>query len=385
MQIKYLSPAIWLCPQKVQKDYNNLFAPGILSFGKIKKSLIYWLDRKQVDLEIVENGENIEDNELVIIDIFKIEPEEGDTSKIKELKEIISKIRAKNPNVQFILVLPFVLDRETVGPDYYTQLPLNFHDGADQVTRKPSWFVLDKKTKPDECLGNMILEQLEYKGNFDVKYQVLVPLAPVVGRLAARVEDMLEKPGEKAIEEHYAPLLPYLVNVFGFSARIPDIENLGDDAKKKLLEKINEDRNNDKDRWKYVPDPDQSIQVILDNFLKALKGRGFNEYITLESWLRHIVDNKPSKIFIREDIHSLTGPLARVFGGSTRYEFSVRGSWYKGDKRIDDILIVVEFCAKSSIIGRKFIRETAVKYLSTVAGEDVVLVQEIPIKGFLWK
>lgn len=84
------------------------------------------------------------------------------------------------------------------------------------------------------------------------------------------------------------------------------------------------------------------------------------------------------------NIHTLTGPLTRVFGGSTNYEFSDRGSWYKGTERIDDILIVVEFCAKSSIMARKFIRETAVNYLRLVAGEDAVLVQEIPIRGFLW-
>jgi hypothetical protein len=219
-----------------------------------------------------------------------------------------------------------------------------------------------------------------------------VPIAPIVGRLAARVNDILKEPEGKAKDVIYAPLLPYLIDTFGLSGRLSDIDNLGDYVKAKLSEKINYEKNNDKDRWKDVPNPDG---LILDDFLAALRSSEINNHITIERWLRHIVDMKPreiskmedlkDKLEDRKDIHSLTEPLARVFGGSTRYEFSVRGSWYKGEKRIDDILIVVEFCAKSSIIGRRFIRETAVKYLSTVAGEDVVLVQEIPIKGFMWE
>ncbi|MGD2084549.1 MAG: hypothetical protein PVH61_00045 [Candidatus Aminicenantes bacterium] len=378
----------WLCPENVQKNYSNLLVPSVLSFADIRDLLKNWLDSKQVDLNIVESLENIDDEEFVIIDIFEIGLEHEHLKKKKEITEIIYHIRAKNPDVQFILVLPFDLVGEIAVSDYYTQLPFNFHEGTDKVIRKPFWFVLDGKTNPDECLGNMILEQLAYKGNFDVKYQVLVPLAPIVGRLSKRIKDILGNPEKKAKDELYAPLLPYLINAFGLSGRISDIADLRNDVKTKLSEKIKDEKLKDEKRWENIPTPDESISKILDGFLDALKSSKFIRYITLESWLRHIVDKKPSIIFNgqdRKDIHSLIEPLARVFGGSTRYEFSVRGSWYKGEKRIDDILIVVEFCAKSSIIGRKFIRETAVKYLSKIAGEDVVLVQEIPIKGFMWE
>ena len=61
----------------------------------------------------------------------------------------------------------------------------------------------------------------------------------------------------------------------------------------------------------------------------------------------------------------------------------VRGSWYKGANQIDDLLIVIEFCAKSSLVARKFIETTVVRYLREIAGEDCVLVQEIPIRGYL--
>lgn len=375
----------WFCPVNIKEYYSNLLKPGVLNFSSIENLFKNWLDKNQIDLDIVDingNVENINNTDLVIIDILEKEQEQEDSPKVTELRDIIRKIRSQNPDVQFILVLPFDLQRES---DYYRQLPLNFHDGSDNVIRKPFWFVLDGKTNPEECLGDMILEQLNYKGNFDVKYQVLVPLTPIVGRLADRIKDILGKPKDKAIDELYAPLLPYLVNAFGLSGRISDIADLGNKVRKKLMDGINYERKKDAARWKNAAPFD--ISEILDGFLEAIEDVQIKSHINLESWLRHIVDMKPGTIINgegRKDIHSLTEPLARVFGGSTRYEFSVRGSWYKEANRIDDILIVVEFCAKSSIIGRKFIRETAVKYLSKVAGEDVVLVQEIPIKGFLW-
>lgn len=377
----------WLCPGKVRQDYSNLFDHSVLTFAEIEGALKNWLDGKQIDLDIKKKVIGIVNTDLVIIDILEIEPKLGNS--IEELRENIFQIRAQNPNVQFTLVLPFDLERETTVSDYYRKLPLNFHDGCDNVIRKPFWFVLDGKTNPDECLGDMILDQFQHNGNFDVKYQVLVPVVPIVGRLSDRIADILKNPKEKALDELYAPLLPFLVNAFGLSGRISDIASTGkrNDVKIQLSEKITKEKLKDEKRWENIPTFDESISKILDDFLEALKSNEINKYITLESWLHHIVDMKPGAFIKgegRKDINSLTEPLTRVFGGSTRYEFSVRGSWYKEANRIDDILIVVEFCAKSSIIGRKFIRETAVKYLSKVAGEDVVLVQELPIKGFMW-
>lgn len=149
-----------------------------------------------------------------------------------------------------------------------------------------------------------------------------------------------------------------------------------------LRERLREHQKQEPERWEGIKDDD--VCDVLKNFHKDFGHVNIQRHLNLEKWLRKIVDDKPNKVFREENIHTLTEPLARVFGGSTRYEFSVRGSWYKGVERIDDILIVVEFCARSSIMARKFIRETAVNYLRRVAGEDVVLVQEIPIRGFLW-
>jgi hypothetical protein len=385
------SKVVWICPENVRRSYSVLL--NGVTFIDYENILREWLDQKQVDLEIVGNEQftNKVNVDLIILDMFQLKRGLKNNEYLPKpgiLKEIISGIQRENPKANIVLVIPFDLEREETVSDYYQQLPLRIYDGTDNVIRKPFWFVADGKTNPEECLGNMILEQLSYKGDFDIKYQVLVPLAPIVGRLSKRIKDILENPEKKTKDELYAPLLPYLINAFGLSGRISDIADLRNNVKTKLTEKINEEKIKDKERWENIDSPNESISKISDGFLDALKSSKINRHITLESWLRHIVDKKPGTIFNngedREDVHSLIEPLARVFGGSTRYEF-MRGSWYKGDKRIDDILIVVEFCAKSSIIGRKFIRETAVKYLSTVAGEDVVLVQEIPIKGFLWE
>jgi hypothetical protein len=77
-------------------------------------------------------------------------------------------------------------------------------------------------------------------------------------------------------------------------------------------------------------------------------------------------------------------PLTQVFGGVSSYELGIRGSWYDADsKKVDDTIIVVEFCAKSSLMAKEFIEKTVVRYLKEVAGEDMVLLQEIPIRGRL--
>ena len=383
---------IWLCPKNIQDNYSNSLNPLGITFEDIKGSLTGWLKSKQVDLEVIESlAENdFTSTTLVILDILEIgkkfKKKQERASKIKKLRGTISKIRTKNPGIDFILVLPFDLEREPSVAGFYRQLPLNFDDGSDNVTRKPSWIVLDDTVKPGECLGKMIIDQLKNKGNFDVKYQVLVPVKPIVGRLAVKVEEIRSKTGrdDQKLDELYAPLLPYLVNAFGLSARISDIAEPVSKLKKKVMEEIKIEKGKEEDRWKNVCLLD--VAEILDDFLEAVVNDQIKRHINLESWLRHIVDGKAAAVSKEEDqdIHTLTEPLARVFGGSTRYEFTVKGSWYKGAHRIDDILIVVEFCAKSSIIGNRFIRETVVKYLTNVGGEDFVLVQEIPIKGFLW-
>jgi hypothetical protein len=77
-------------------------------------------------------------------------------------------------------------------------------------------------------------------------------------------------------------------------------------------------------------------------------------------------------------------PLTQVFGGVSSYELGIRGSWYDAEsKKIDDTIIVVEFCAKSSLMAKEFIEKTVVRYLKQIAGEDIVLLQEIPIRGRL--
>jgi hypothetical protein len=77
-------------------------------------------------------------------------------------------------------------------------------------------------------------------------------------------------------------------------------------------------------------------------------------------------------------------PLTQVFGGVSSYELGIRGSWYDDkSQKVDDTVIVVEFCAKSSLMAKEFIEETVVRYLKQVAGEEVVLLQEIPIRGRL--
>lgn len=380
------SRVMWLCPGDAQENYYSFCKSKPEDFKKVANLLNRWLDGHQVDLEIKEDVKAIENIDLIILDIFKLKNKYNPRelmSKTRKLSEIISKIRSENPTVSIILVLPFELDREMTVSDFYRQLPLNLRDGSDNVIRKPFWFVFNERSKPEDCLGNMIISQLANKEDFDVKYQVLVPIVPIVGRLANSIKDIKDNPGQKSFDKLYAPLLPYLINCFGLSARIMDIKKTKTrtELEQELKEKITDEINNEPERWENIDLED--VDTIISSFVKQIDDFNIKRHTNLESWLRYMVETNLNE-GDRKDIHTLTEPLARVFGGSTRFELGVRGSWYEGTARIDDIIIVVEFCAKSSILGRKFIRDTAVNYLlGDVGREYAVLVQELPIKGFL--
>jgi len=221
-----------------------------------------------------------------------------------------------------------------------------------------------------------------------VKYQVLVPVAAIIGRFDVKFVRRVQEQKKKDTElpyRLYAPLIPFLIKLYRLSSQVDAIMKL-DPIKliKNLLTKVFQEREQDPVRLEGIENTE--IEEIILNFTEAIRDESIQQYLSLEAWLRGAIDHKAQEAFQnnQRDIHTLTEPLTKVFGGVTRYEFTVRGAWYDTEnKLIDDILIVVEFCARSSIMARKFIEKTVVRYLRTIAKEDCVLVQEIPIRGFL--
>ncbi len=369
----------WYCPKHVQPSYKDK-----ASFEKASQWLVNWLENKRIHLDVVEKLHNndILQADLIIVDecVESDYSQSGVRSVIQEkLFTSIEKIKDINPNVSILTILSDDIAPADTVRDFYQKLPLSLKSGKDAIIRKPMWFIAEKHPEPKTSLGGMIENLIAHQDAHDIKYQILVAVSAVLGRFPAQIARM--KRTDPA-DVRFSPLLPFLINSFGLYCSLKDLEEYGDAIKDRLNDEIKKDKKKEKDRWKNVKDED--IEEILNGFLNAITDNSIRRHLNIEKWLRAIVDDSPNKILNQENIHSLTEPLARVFGGSTRYEFSVRGSWYKDQNRIDDILIVVEFCAKSSILAKRFIRETAVDYLKHIAGEDLVLVQEIPIHGYFW-
>lgn len=387
----------WLCPKSVQRDYSRVL-DGHSPFTHCANWLKDWLGHKRIELEVMDKvfEDKTAESDLIVIDIFEASGEESDS----DLLDAISRIRRVNSRASLVVVIPMSISAEDLVSSCYRRFPLGLREGTDSVIKKPMWIVADNCPHPVEALGSAIVKQLEGY-DFDIKYQVLVPVAAVIGRCDADfVRSINDQPGESAndLDRFYAPLLPFLIDAYGLSGRLIDVaesRNLLGDLKEGVIKASKQEGH----RWTGIREDaiEGEIEKTIKKFIKDVKDVSILRHLSLEAWLRATVDKKV-KEKTKSEMDTFTEPLARVFGGATRYEFSVRGSWYpeksdpdKGNRtdgvrradRVDDILIVIEFCAKSSIIAREFVEKAIVKYLLELAGESCVLVQEIPVRGYL--
>lgn len=372
----------WLCPEEVRHGYGLIESTGFdRCFGWLRD----WLAQSRVELESIDSlsTDVVVGSDLVIVDLFKkIDDPEDRWVPILDPAAAITSLRSVNPSAAIMLVVPTTAASHDNLSEYYRRLPLRLSGGMDDIIKKPMWVVADGKRSSDDALGNRLIERL-FACDFDVKYQVLIPVTAFVGRFdrefvqratRAQADDSMDS------AELYAPLIPYLADFFGLSARPSELKGLSEEARCSFAERLTNELPDDRMRTscsQFAP----QVASLLERFLSLLPA---GRHLNLESWLRSIVDSEVAKALGSPTIHKLTEPLTRVFGGSTRYEFGVRGSWYKtAAERVDDMLITVEFCAQSSIMARQFIEATVVNYLRRIAGEAYVMVQEIPIRGYL--
>jgi hypothetical protein len=372
----------WLCPEEVRHSYGIIESTGFeRCFGWLRD----WLAQSRVELESMDavSVDAVVGSDLVIVDLFKkINDSEDRWVPVIDPAAAIASIRSVNPSTSIMLVVPTTDASHDNLSEYYRRLPLRLSGGVDDVIKKPMWIVADGKRSPDDALGNRLVDHL-FANDFDVKYQVLVPVTAFVGRFDREfIQRAIRAQADDRIgsAELYAPLIPYLADFLGLSVRLSELKDLGEEARRAFAEHLTKEL---PDNGMITPHSQVAPQValLLERFLSLLPA---GRHLNLESWLRSIVDSEVAKALGSPTIHNLTEPLTRVFGGSTRYEFGVRGSWYKtAAERVDDMLITVEFCAQSSIMARQFIEATVVNYLRQIAGEAYVMVQEIPIRGYL--
>jgi hypothetical protein len=434
-RVQEIRRVTWICPRGVRNDYTRLIkgltggSADSPSFQNISGLLRRRLRNDRVSLEVIDNIEGTEEisilarSDLIILDPFSVKkPTEGllsfrdlrtmkNSSEENGISRMIRDIRSVDPETPLLLMLPAdsTADGEEWKPEsvvanYLRGSPLRFQEGSDAVARKPFWVAADGHSDRGAGLGNQILSLLSAQDDYDVKYQVIIAVGAVLGRFDECIDEIRSEMREEGrnLDKVFKPLLPFLVRAYGLSASLNDLQaiktvRLAND----LRRQIRRDENKNADEWSGMEK--QTVDDIIDYFAKdAIYDASIQRHVTLENWMRRMVDREARRVYEEEvngpdagereegqdgfeDISPLTRPLTRLFGGSTRYEFTARGSWYdSANERVDDILIVVEFAARSSIVARHVVKDLAVHYLSKVAGEDEVMVQEIAADAHFW-
>ncbi|MEM8556316.1 MAG: hypothetical protein AAGG50_00585 [Bacteroidota bacterium] len=430
-QSSVLRRVVWLCPEAIQNDYTERLChdgaePWISFESHVQQMLRETLRLRRVSLDVIGDGSGVEDvtaaidrhgskvvaSDLFVIDLFKMNDAGPDAQAVLNA---LTSLRRLNPVATVVLVLPSCLQAEQATAMFFRCLPLELRSGRDAVLRKPMWIAANGHENAAQVgLADCIQHQLDQQNVHDVKYQVLIPVAAILRRCDwGYIQDASDQIGKINAEgstlsqdELFAPLLPLLVKQYGLAGRLSDVAN--SNPTDWLVEAIKSERKIDGDRWDIktdvaladeaaqnalIKEQDGAIQQVVNHFYMVLTEEKIRQHITLERWMRSMVDkrahevqvlNKKDQILNEKDYDTLTKPLAKLFGGATRYEFTVQGSWYAQGKRIDDILVVVEFAARSSLVARRIIKDEAVHYLSKVAHEELVMVQELPVRAHFW-
>ena len=459
----------WICPKDVRDDYNELgshLSEGCSSFfDRMKNLLCSHLRQQRVSLtcpiDPIKKTEasKLAGSDLIVLDPFQIKGEKDEF--LARYYQMIKEVRSADPDVPLLLLLPTDSDSlllsgkerkwspEEVVENYLRGSPLRLREGKDAIGRKPTWIAADGHSDSEAGLANQIHSLLSAQDEFDVKYQVLVPVGAVLGRCGEHVHDIRSRMHEESVklDDVFAPLLPLLVQAYGLSASLRDLRTI---KSVRLAHDLRLQIRRDQKQNDWGETEAETVNDVLTYFAEtAISSSAIQRHMTVENWMRRMVDREAMRVYeeevngaeagdreedhsgfedispltdlltrlfdwvrrmVREamrvyeeevngaeasdgeedhsgfeDISPLTRPLSRLFGGSTRYEFTARGSWYdEKNKRVDDLLIVVEFAARSSIVARHVVEDLAVHYLSEVAGEDKVMVQEISTNAHFW-
>jgi hypothetical protein len=386
--------ALWVCPETVQTDWNQWVSKvdGKADYNWIRDRLASWLGQYHIRMDDISEYDKAEITEysIIIMDYYGINPKHDSNKKqadnqreMNTLHELVNdylKIRSSNPNANIIIILPMRDDIFQPSEALHSVARI-LRDGKDTILHKPMWICSDDPKVIS--LGQTIKTTLEARPLFDVKYVIYTP---IMGLVWPKAKDFLEwqiispdkKPG-KALDpvNGWSPLGVLMGEIWGFTASFKDIL---DDPRLglELSEQLDNERKNHKQRWKTIPAEISSNELVKE-FLSYLlqPGNKVTSYLTIERWLRAVLDEHISR-------RSSTESLAYLFGGETRYEFGTRGGWHDSKGTfVQDAPLVIEFCGRKSILAREAIERDVVHHLKSIGGEQKVLFQEIPIRGFL--
>lgn len=383
--------ALWICPDTVQTNWKKWVSKvdGKADYNWMGNKLAAWLGQYNICLDTIAeyNEITITKYSVIVMDYYSIDPNHdlngNQPDAVNTLNKLVNdylKIRSSNPSANIIIILPME-DHIFKSFGVLHSAGHIIRDGHDTILHKPMWICSDDPQV--ESLGQTIKATLETRPLFDVKYVIYTPIMGLVWPKALKFFEQQamssDKRPDKALDpvDGWSPLGVLMGVIWGFTASFKDIL---DDPRLglELSEQLDNERKNHKQRWKTIPAKISSNELVKE-FLSYLlqPGNKVTSYLTIERWLRAVLDEHISQ-------RSSTKSLAYLFGGETRYEFGTRGGWHDSKGTfVQDASLVIEFCGRKAILAREAIERDVVYHLKSMGGEQEVLFQEIPIRGFL--
>ncbi len=259
------------------------------------------------------------------------------------------------------------------------------------IIHKPVQVICEETTSnhPVENIADHIINFYSEQPKFNVKFMVITPL---LGLVWAKANTMFRKVvlddaqlPKSDLFVAFAPLAVMLGEIWGFSYRPSEILS-NHNAQYELIKMLEVEFIRNSKRWKYYPYQEiTKIVTLFVHFISALTNTPSSACLpcrTVEQWVRHVLDSDETG---QQQRASFADDLVRLFGGETKFSFGSKGGWFApSGEYVEDVPLIIEFCAKRGIIATEAIKKIVVDYLIRKGSEEAVLIQAIPIEGRIY-
>ena len=379
---------VWICPSDVRAHWENL-ADSCKSFNDVLSIIERSLSQERITVLGVDSAESslVSEASVVILDMIPQPPtvQKKPVHQLDQLLIAYQQVRLKNPSTQVVLILPGQ-DRSPSHNGITQQLRKSIRPLHDRVIEKP----MPIGSAAKNSLESVLIETISSREHFDVKYRVVIPLAALIVPSALdELSDAEATISKNSFREliRYSPLALLASERLGFSfavsafAEVPSLHSF-------LEAQLNQLAGYGKLWSRYMSSFNDKTkkELVTDFFTFAKENSICRDYPTIESWLRTVLNGEQvvERATLSMSLRHLTVELNSLFGGESRIEFASRGGWYDASSvLVEDSSLLVEFCGRRSSLAREAIKSTIGEYLKQVGMEDVVLVTEEPLSGFL--
>lgn len=384
---------LWVSPESVREEWRSAFH-HFKGHTKVANAdpldlLGAWLSVYNLELEIVDNVPDAGSPatyDLAVLDLYRF-ASGSEGYNPNWIVESIAAVHQWPRRPKLIVLVPH--EQTAMGSNGILRaLGCTLVDGTDKILHKPIALTGDEHSK---SIGQEIIRTLSESPQFDVKYAAIVPLMALVWAKTEKnfYEALNGAPEAEHLKYAWAPLAVLLGERFGFSERASDLfkaiitdKTTEDSLAVRLIEEI---RNNPK-RWCSLCDNDEAAITDFSNRVLVAFKRSVEDcdelpgIWSIERWLIDVIEKPEGS----EERASFEDYLVNLFGGETRLSIGAKGGWFNEDNHfVTDSPLIIEFCAKRGIIARSAIERIVVQFLTQEGCEAMVLIQEIPIRGYM--